>query len=138
MQLQFQLLLTCGQTNNKKSFWSFTAYCFDDSFKYHHAVFQMKHFPETHTANNIKNCFEEIPTLWDIDTIKIHAVVRANGRNVTKAIDDSVFKEVPCFIHTLQLAINTALKHDTMAQILVKSRRIVTHFNHSNQAQSKR
>lgn len=63
--------------------------------------------------------------------------MRDNGRNVTKAIDDSVFKGVSCFIHTLQLAINTALKHDTMAQILVKSRRIVTHFNHSNQAQSK-
>lgn len=94
----------------------------------------MKHFPETHTANTIKNCLEEIPSLWDIDTTKIHAVVRDNGRNVTKAIDDSVFKGVPCFIHTLQLAINTALKHDTMAQILVKSRRIVTHFN---QAQSK-
>lgn len=123
--------------NNKESFLSFTAHWFDDSFKYHHAVLQMKHFPETHTANNIKNCLEEIPTLWDIDTTKIHAVVRDNGRNVTKAIDDSVFKGVPCFIHTLQLAINAALKHDTMAQILVKSRRIVTHFNHSNQAQSK-
>ena len=97
----------------------------------------MKHFPETHTANNIKNCLEEIPTLWDMDTIKIHAVVRDNGRNMTKAIDDSVFKELPCFIHTLQLAINTVLKHDTMSQILVKSRRIVTHFNRSNQAQSK-
>ncbi|GBP85051.1 Zinc finger BED domain-containing protein 4 [Eumeta japonica] len=123
--------------NSKERFLSFTAHWFDDSFKYHHAVLQMKHFPETHTANNIKNCLEEIPTLWDIDTTKIHAVVRDNGRNVTKAIDDSVFKGVPCFIHTLQLAINTALKHDTMAQILVKSRRIVTHFNHSNRAQSK-
>ncbi|XP_073962367.1 zinc finger BED domain-containing protein 4-like [Choristoneura fumiferana] len=123
--------------NNKDSFLSFTAHWFDDSFKYHHAVLQMKHFPEAHTAHNIKNCLEEIPTLWDIDTTKIHAVVRDNGRNVTKAIDDSVFKGVPCFINTLQLAINTALKHDTMAQLLVKSRRIVTHFNHSNQAQSK-
>lgn len=123
--------------NNKESFLSFTAHWFDDSFKYHHAVLQMKHFPETHTANNIKNCLEEIPALWDVDTTKIHAIVRDNGRNVTKAIDDSVFKGVPCFIHTLQLAINTALKHDSMAGILVKSRRIVTHFNHSNQAQSK-
>ena len=75
MQLQFQLLLTCGQTNSKKSFLSFTAYCFDNSFKYHHAVFQMKHFRETHTTNRIKNCLEEIPNLWDIDTIKIHAAL---------------------------------------------------------------
>nr|CAI5858349.1 unnamed protein product [Callosobruchus analis] len=113
-------------TNNKESFLNFTAHLFDDSFKYRHAVLHMKYFPETHTANNIKNCLEEIPTLWDIDINKIHAVVRDNGRNMTKAIDDSLFKGIPCLIHTLQLAINTALKHNTMAQILVKSRRIVT------------
>lgn len=97
----------------------------------------MKHFPETHTVNNIKNYLKEIRTLWNINLIKIYAVVRDNGRNVTKSIDDSVFKEVPCFIHTLQLAINTASKHNTKAEILVKSRGIVTHFNHSNQSQSK-
>lgn len=110
--------------NNKESFLSFTAHWIDDSLQYHQAVLQMKHFPETHTVNNIKNCLEEIPTLWDIDMAKIHAVVRDNGRNVTKAIDDSVFKGVPCFIHTIQLAINTALKNNTIAQVLVKSRRI--------------
>lgn len=123
--------------NNMESFLSFTAHWFDDSFKFHHAVLQMTHFPETHTAMNIRNCLEEIPTLWDINSDKIHAIVRDNGRNVAKAIDDSIFNGVPCFIHTLQLAIHAALKHDTMSQIIAKSRRIVTHFNHSNIAQSK-
>lgn len=123
--------------NNMESFISFTAHWLDDSFKFNHAVLQMKHFPESHTAEHIKNCLEEIPTLWNINATKIHGIVRDNGRNVAKAIDDSIFLGVPCFIHTLQLAIKTALKHDTLAQILTKSRRIVTHFNHSGLAQSK-
>ncbi|KAI4455847.1 zinc finger bed domain-containing protein 4 [Holotrichia oblita] len=97
----------------------------------------MKHFPESHTAQNIKECLEEIPTLWDIDVDKIHAIVRDNGRNVVKAIDDSVFTGVPCFIHTIQLAINAAMKMDSVAEILTKCRRIVSHFNHSGLAQTK-
>ncbi|GBP75426.1 Zinc finger BED domain-containing protein 4 [Eumeta japonica] len=50
---------------------------------------------------------------------------------------DLDYKGVPCFMHTLQPAMDTALKHNTMAQILVESRRIVTHFNHSNQVSKK-
>ncbi|GLV40945.1 hypothetical protein CBL_08519 [Carabus blaptoides fortunei] len=78
-------------TNNLESFLSFTAHWLDESYTFRHAVLQMKHFPEQHTAQNIKECLDNIPSLWDISRIKIHAVVRDNGRNMVKAIDDSSF-----------------------------------------------
>ncbi|CAG5054202.1 unnamed protein product [Parnassius apollo] len=124
-------------TNNKESFLSFTAHWLDNDMKFRHAVLQMKHFPMSYDAHNIKVCLEEIPASWDISAAKIHAVVRDNGRNIAKAIDKSIFKAVPCFIHTMQLAIHDALKIDYVAQILQKSRHIVTHFNHSAPAQQK-
>ncbi|CAG4986856.1 unnamed protein product [Parnassius apollo] len=92
-------------TNNKEGFLSFTAHWFDNDMKFRHAVLQMKHFPMSHDAHNIKVCLEEIPASWNISAAKIHAVVRDNERNIAKAIDESIFKVVPCFIHTMQLAI---------------------------------
>ncbi|KAG6461997.1 hypothetical protein O3G_MSEX012986 [Manduca sexta] len=123
--------------NNKESFLSFTAHWLDDSFKYNHAVLQMKHFPEIYTADNIKKLFRRN---FNVAGHRYDQNSRRCARQLQKcekALDDSVLNGVPCFIHTLQLTINTALKHDAMVQILVKARRIVTHFNDSNQAQSK-
>ncbi|GLV47730.1 hypothetical protein CBL_20969 [Carabus blaptoides fortunei] len=96
-------------TNNLESFLSFTAHWLDESFTFRHAVLQMKHFPEQHTAQNIKECLDNIPSLWDISHTKIHAVVRDNGRNMVKAIDDSSFSAVPCFIHTMQSKVQSTI-----------------------------
>ena len=62
-------------TNNLQSFLSFTAHWLNDNFQLQHAVLQMKHFSGLHTADNIKQHLEEIPTLWDINPTKIHAIV---------------------------------------------------------------
>ena len=123
-------------TNNQQSFLNFSAHWLDDNFNFQHAVLQIKHFLGSHTGENIKQYLEEIRALWEIDQNKIHAIVRDNGRNVVKAIEDSVFSPVACFILTLQLVINDALKNgqNIIKEAISKSRRIVTHFHHSGSA----
>lgn len=125
-------------SNNVQSFLSYTAHWLDKLYTVKHAVLQMKHFPKQHTAENILKALTEIPTLWEINPSKIHAIVRDNGRNIVKAIADSSFSPVPCLIHTLQLAINDSLTSEKcITEMITHSRRIVTHFHHSGSAQEK-
>jgi hypothetical protein len=71
---------------------------------------------------------------WDIDT-RIHLVLRDNGPNVVKAINDSQYVGKGCYIHTLQLAVKASLKEQNVIDVIALARKIVCHFNHSPVAQ---
>ena len=43
---------------------------------------------------------------WKIPKNKVHAVLRDNARNMTKALEESRVVSLPCMAHTLQLAMN--------------------------------
>lgn len=62
---------------------------------------------------------------------KVIATVHDNARNVTASVKDShrLGESVPCFAHTLQLAVNSALEHAKC--IIQRATKIVSHFRHS-------
>jgi len=53
-------------------------------------------------------------------------------------VSDAKLQSICCFIHTLQLIVNDALKtQPEITEMISVGRRIVTHFNHSGNAQKK-
>lgn len=70
---------------------------------------------------------------------KIVAVVTDNAANILMAIKDILkLKHVPCFAHTLSLAVKSAIHDDPQFSALFeKCRSIVTYFHSSSHATSK-
>ena len=61
----------------------------------------------------------------------LSAVTTDNCSNVVSAIDILGCIRMPCFSHTLQLAVEQVLKLTRVSSALVRCRRPVSHFNHS-------
>jgi hypothetical protein len=71
-----------------------------------------------------------------IPVSKIVTVVTDNAANMSRAIKDILkLKNVPCFAHTLSLAVKSAIHSDQQfSAILEKRRNIVTYFHSSSHA----
>lgn len=123
--------------NNLFSFLSFTIHWLDDEFTLQHRVLQMKSFSGQHNADNIRTQFVEIADVWQIMS-KIHIILTDSGSNMVKAVRDSPFNGQKCFLHILQRVILEALQvQQEVDEAIAQGRKIVSHFNHSTQAQEK-
>lgn len=94
------------------------------------------HVDKSHTADNLRDFLFNIVDLWNIRN-KITAVVTDNGANIVKAVgpDGCNWRRVPCFAHTLSLAVKGAIeKNVDIKLILDRCRAIVTFFHHSTPA----
>ena len=69
---------------------------------------------------------------WGLDASKQHILLRDSASNMTLGSTLAEMESVHGLIHLLQLVINDAiLSQRTVKDILVKSRRLCIHFNHS-------
>ncbi|CAK1584862.1 unnamed protein product [Parnassius mnemosyne] len=121
--------------NNMLNFLSFTAHWLDKDFVLQHRTLQMKHFTESHSGYHIRSVLEDLSATGDITSL-IHVIMKDNGPNILKAINESLFVGKGC-IHMLQLAIKASLQVANVNDALTSARSIVTHFNHSSTAQEK-
>ena len=80
---------------------SLTAQWIDKDFNLIKAVLHSQEFTGTHSAAAISETFEKMFQTWNIDKSKVHAVVRDNARNMTKAMMDSGLASFGCMAHTL-------------------------------------
>ena len=73
---------------------------------------------------------------WGIEQKKGVAVVTDNGANIMKAVrDQTPWRQVPCFVHTLNLVVTDALAvNDDLSCLLRKCRVIVSYFKKSTVA----
>ncbi|CAK1580752.1 unnamed protein product [Parnassius mnemosyne] len=118
------------------SFLSFTAHWLYKDFGLQNRVLQTKNFTDFYSGDLIRSVLEELSATWDI-TSHIYVIMRDNGPNMVKAIDESLFEGKGCFIHTLQLAIKASLQVVNVNDDLTSARRIVTQFNHLSTVQEK-
>lgn len=119
------------------SFISLTAHWINIEFERKSAVLNINDFPESHTAENISEVFKEMMTNWNVSK-KFHILLRDNAPNMVKATTDANLPSASCFIHTLQLVVNSSIDSQRVVNdIIAKSRKIVTHFSHSPLACSK-
>ena len=112
---------------------SFTAHFVHDSVL-RKVILSVSVLDEDHTGAYLASKLTEASAQWNLES-KIHLGVRDNAANMVSAMRIAGMRDVGCTAHTLQLVIHDALFTQTSVESLVKkSRKIVTHFKHSEQA----
>ncbi|XP_056637686.1 E3 SUMO-protein ligase ZBED1-like [Diorhabda sublineata] len=91
---------------------------------------------ESHTSENIAKTIKEICDKWDLFD-KVTCIVTDNAANMTKACDLLKKRHLPCFPHTMNLAVQENFKNTEIQPILKKCKEIVTFFKSSNLATTK-
>lgn len=89
---------------------------------------------DRHTSEYLSRCLTKICSQWQIPHEKITAVVTDNGKNIVKAVQDTLgkSKHLPCFAHTLDLvATNIIGEAEQVKQIIDKVKTIVRYFKQS-------
>ncbi|KAK3883452.1 hypothetical protein Pcinc_012228 [Petrolisthes cinctipes] len=91
-----------------------------------------------HTAENIANDIRRVCDEWDIFH-KVFCIVTDNGANIVAAVTKCLqVKHVPCFAHTLNLVVQSAMKNsEEVRHVREKVKAIVTFFHHSVKASDK-
>jgi hypothetical protein len=120
-------------------FISFCLIYITDEFTLKNIPLENKPFPGSHTAETIIESLEKTVEDWELPRFTPIYALRDNGSNMRAAFNHSEhFLDIGCFAHTLQLAINDAVAEvEGMQTMLVKSRKIVSHYHHSCQATEK-
>ncbi|KAI7790334.1 putative zinc finger BED domain-containing protein 1-like [Triplophysa rosa] len=90
-------------------------------------------FEERHTAVNIANYLKDATEKWLLSSEKVIACVHDNAANMVLA-NQSLWESVPCFAHTLQLAINEGFNVAIVKNVIAASSRLVSHFPYSTVA----
>ena len=93
-------------TVSVNSLMSLTAHWLDGDFKQNHAVLHVQEFDGSHTGEAIKEKFLNMFEKWDISHEQIHIVLRDNGTNIVKALNDASLPHYGCFAHSLQLVVH--------------------------------
>ena len=112
------------------------AYCaitihFITQFKLQSFLVSVYEFSDSHTAEDIVGEINGILAEWNLPAQGIVAATKDNGANVTAAIEKLEVPHLPHFSHTLQLAVEQALKLPEVSKITSRCKRLVAHFNHS-------
>ena len=112
------------------------AYCaitihFITQFKLQSFLVSVYEFSDSHTAEDIVGEINGILAEWNLPAQGIVAATTDNGANITAAIEKLEVPHLPRFNHTLQLAVEQALKLPEVSKITSRCKRLVAHFNHS-------
>lgn len=87
---------------------------------------------ERHSASNIAEWLEEVVARFEIPPSKIIAFVHDNGANIVAAAkvleEKHGWSSVRCAGHTLQLVINSSLKHTNIEKAVGAAKCLVEHF----------
>ena len=90
-----------------------------------------KEFPELYTGSNIADELLVILDEWKLAPQMSTAVTTDNGANIVLAADILKWPRMPCFSHSLHLAVEAATKLPQTSQALARCKRLVGHFHHS-------
>ena len=98
------------------------------------AVLDTSELDERHSAENLAIRLELVKADWNLEG-KIRVCVRDNAFNQAAArrlIDD--WEDLPCFAHTLQLAVNAGFAIEEVNELIKKSGKLVGFFKKSTSA----
>ena len=129
-------------SNQNDPFISLTAHYLDSKFVLHSDCLNVSHFPEAHTGENIADIIHSCLVNWlpeeKVDLIPLYTVTD-NASNMKKAMRLlNPAQHVPCFAHTLHLAVSAAIKEFGKVTAMVsKAKSVVSYFHHSARATSR-
>ena len=108
-----------------------TAHFINSEWRLENKVLLTQEMAERHTGEHIAERLQDAMKEYKVDEQNIVAVVRDNARNMQVAVDKLGWEDVPCFTHTLQLAVTTGLDLSQVSRLTAVGRKVVGHFKHS-------
>ena len=108
-----------------------TAHYISDEWKIESNVLCTSEMAERHTGANIALRIQEVLEVWNIQGSHVSAVVTDNASNMIAALNSLECGHLPCFAHTLQLAVNKGLDANGCNQLSSPARKLVGHLKHS-------
>ena len=117
-----------------ESYMTLTGHFITEDWSLINVGLQTRHTPESHTAVNLKECFESAFSEWNLQDKKVVGVID-NAKNITKAWQLLEKQSINCFAHTMNLAVKKAMSLASLDDALIKTRKVrklVNHFHHSN------
>ena len=113
------------------SYTGLTIHYIDGNFELQSHLLDTREFSESHTGENIATELKEILGEWNMSLENLVAATTDNGSNIVLTTEMLDWTRMPCFSHTLQLAVEVILKIPEVVKALARCRRLVTHFRHS-------
>ncbi|KAI7809392.1 putative zinc finger BED domain-containing protein 1-like [Triplophysa rosa] len=128
------LTTDCWTALTTESYIKVTCCYIDDDWQFNSAVLLTQSMPSRHTAENLAAKLIDSVETWGLNG-EVSACVHDNARNIVAANSPGRvnWDSVPCFAHTLQLAVNDGFKV-FVHRVIVAAGRLVRHFNHSTPA----
>ena len=97
-------------------------------------LLDVKELLDNHTGENIAEHLSEIMNDWHLSSANLSGVTTDNGSNMLKAVSTLHWCHMPCFSHTLQLAVQVAMKLPAISRAIARCKRLINHFHHSVQS----
>ncbi|KAM4557777.1 E3 SUMO-protein ligase ZBED1-like [Odontesthes bonariensis] len=128
------LTTDCWTALTTESYITVTCHYIEEDWQVKSAVLLTESFSDKHTADNLAEKLKESVDDWGLAG-RVAACVHDNARNIVAANDPTrvSWQSLPCFAHTLQLAINDGFALD-MHRVIAAAGRLVKHFHHSTPA----
>ena len=83
---------------------------------------------ERHTGSNSASRICEVLGAWSIQDSRESALVTDNASNMTAALSSLEWSHMPCFAHTLQLAVYNGLDANSLNQLSSPARKLMGHL----------
>ena len=127
------LAITTGIWTSRatEAYMTITAHYISDEWKIQSSVLCTSEMAERYTGTNVASRIQEVLEVWNIQASHVSAVVTDNASNMTAALNSLECDHLPCFTHTLQLAVNKGLDANGLNQLSSLARKLVGHFKHS-------
>lgn len=120
-QAEYIALTTDSWTSaSHEQYVAVTAHFLDDETSIQSYMLECIPDVQRHTAQNLANLVKQVCEDWKIEE-KIVAVTADNAANIQNAINLLKWRSVPCFAHTLNLIVQSALRDIKDTQTKVKS-----------------
>ena len=127
----FALTTDIWTSRHNQAYTGLTVHYVDDCYQLQSHLLENVEFPESHTGINISEELEAILEEWKLPQDNLSAVTTDNGTNIVSALEILQWKRMPCFSHTLQLAVEVVLKLPEVSRAIARCRQLVGHFNRS-------
>lgn len=115
-----------------EAFVSLSAHWIDPEFQRKNAGLHAKHFPGSHTGENIERMIRSMMVDWEIIKERQHILVRDGAANMALGTRLTDLSSVHCFLHILDLVIRDSIfDQRAVIDLCAKVRRISSHFSHS-------
>lgn len=129
------LTTDCWTALTTESYITVTCHYADKDWKLKSAVLLTASMPERHTADNLADKLNQVVDTWGLAG-RVTACVHDNARNIVLANNSARVRwnSVPCYAHTLNLAVNDGFTAAGVNRLIVAAGRLVKHFHHSTVA----